>query len=175
MQLILGSESMIGRQLGAMLPHCVGISHQYYDLTNMDSCYDAFRTFQFKTVYHLAGYNGGISLNLAKPADIFHTTSLINLNVLKCCQLFKVEKVVNVLASCSYPDLGNKFLEEGDIFSGVCNPTVECHGMAKRLLLTYSRQLHKQFGIKTVNAILTNCYGPGDRFNLDRTKLVEPQ
>jgi len=172
MNLVLGSESMIGRQICNILPDCVGISHKYYDLTDILSCYDAFKGFQFRNVIHLAGFNGGIGLNLSRGADIFHTTSLINLNVLKCCQLFKVDKVISVLASCSYPDLKDKVLEESDIFKGECNSTVASHGMAKRLLLSYSRELNKQYGLKTICPILTNCYGPGDRFSPERTKVV---
>lgn len=172
MNLILGSSSMIGKQLCELVPDSIGIQHIYYDLTDLPSCYEIFKEYNFETVYHLAGYNGGISLNLAKPADIFYTTSQINLNVLRCAQLFNVKRIVNVLASCSYPNLGNQFLRECDLFHGWPDPTVEPHGLAKRILLAYSRQLHKQYGLNTINAILTNCYGPGDRFNLSRTKVV---
>lgn len=163
---------MIGKQLCSIVPHSVGISHKYYDLTKMDSCYEAFKSYKIANVYHLAGLNGGIGMNLARPADIFYTTSQINLNVLRCCELFKVNKVVSVLASCSYPDLGNKFLKEKDLWQGLPNDTVSCHGLAKRMLHGYSMQLFKQYKIKTVCAVLTNCYGPGDRFDLNRTKVV---
>lgn len=163
---------MIGQQICKIIPNCVEVSHKTTDLRNINECYELFKNHQYETVYHLAGHNGGIEYNRLYPADIYYNTTQINLNILKCCQLFEVKKVINVIASCSYPDLGNKFLEEGMFNQGACNPTVEAHGYAKRILLHYSRQLYKQYGLKSVNCVLTNCYGPGDRFDLMRTKVV---
>jgi GDP-L-fucose synthase len=175
MNLILGPESMLGRQLCNILPDVIQISHKHYDLVNFDSCRDAFENISYaknKVVYNLAGFNGGISFNIKNPAEIYYQTAQINLNVLRCCQIYKVDKVISIIASCAYPDFGEKVLEEEDINKGEPNPSVECHGYAKRSLLYYSRQLHKQFGLRTINTILTNCYGPGDRFDVERTKVV---
>jgi len=175
MDLVLGADSMIGQQVCKLLPNCRQISHKHYDLRDFSSCQDAFDNLplnEFNKIWHFAGYNGGIGFNLKNPADIYYNTSAINLNVLRCCQQLKVDKLVTVIASCSYPDLGEKILEEKDLWDGLPNESVECHGLAKRTLHAYSRQLYKQYGLKTVNTILTNCYGPGDRFDVSRTKVV---
>lgn len=175
MNLILGADSMLGKQVSHMLPDVVNISHKYYDLIDFESCKDAFDAISFsahKTVYNFCGYNGGVQFNLKYPSEIYYRTAQINLNVLRCCHLFRVDKVVSVIASCAYPDFGDKVLSEEDINNGEPNPTVECHGYAKRTLLYYGRQLYKEHGIKAVSAILTNCYGPGDRFDVERTKVV---
>lgn len=175
MSMVLGSESMIGKELCSLLPNCVQISHKYYDLIDFESCRDAFDNIEwcnYKEVYMLAGFNGNLNFCTENAAEIYYQTTQMNLNVLRCCQIYKVDKVVSVIASCSYPDLGTRILEEKDINNGDCNISVEAHGYAKRTILHYSRQLYRQYGIKTVNAILTNCYGPGDRFDVSRTKVV---
>ncbi len=172
MDLILADDCMIGRQLSELLPNSVGTQHESTDLTDMDQCINVFKQYKYNTVYALSGLNGGIGMNLARGADIFYTTSLINLNVLKCCQVFKVNRVVVPLASCSYPNLGNKFLTEDELWVGPSDPSVSSHGHAKRMIDEYGKQLFKQYGIKVIRPILTNCYGPGDRFNLERTKVV---
>lgn len=174
MDIVLGSTSMIGKELVKLLNNPHQISHEHYNLVNFENCWDAFDSTpdHIDTIYMLAGYNGGIEFNKNYPADIFFQTAQMNLNVLRCCKVFGVKKIVNVLASCSYPDLGETVLEESMLWQGLPNDSVSCHGLSKRMIHAYSIQLHKQHGIKTVNAVLTNCYGPGDRFALDRTKVV---
>jgi GDP-L-fucose synthase len=68
--------------------------------------------------------------------------------------------------------MGNKFLEESDLWNGPSDQTVSSHGHAKRMIDEYGRQLFRQYGLKVIRPIITNLYGPGDRFDLTRTKLV---
>lgn len=121
---------------------------------------------------HLAGYNGGIEFNRKYPRDIYRLTTLMAINTLDIALLLNVKKCVSVVASCSHPDQGDAFLEEKNLWNGKSNDSVECHGLAKRTLDAYSRQIFKQFNVPFVTATLTNCYGPGDRFDEERGKVV---
>lgn len=174
--LVLGSTSMVGRHLTRILPQkgFYGAKHESWNLLNYDTCEALFDSVQANNetiVYNLVGFNGGLPLNLSRPADIYYESSQLNLNVLKCCQQFKVKKVISIISACSYPSTEYAMKEE-DILNGYPNPSVECHGFAKRTIFEYSRQLYKQYGLKSVSTILTNCYGDGDRFDLKRTKVV---
>ena len=177
--IVFGGSSMIGTEL------CDFLSLQdnkFFkspaDLINQEEVISEFQNNIFHgykyNIYMLAGYNGGISFNREYPADIYYKTVMMNMNILQQCCAYRenINKVVTVLASCSYPDFGETVLEEDMIEQGLPNETVECHGLAKRTILQYSRQLYKQYGMKIVNTILTNCYGPGDRFDVNRTKVV---
>lgn len=123
-------------------------------------------------VIHLAGYNGGIEFNRKYPDIIFERTVKMAINLLQSCKDYKVKKVVSVLASCSYPDSkSTEPLKEEDLWNGAPNPSVECHGLAKRVLHAYSLQLRK-VGLPAVCAILNNSFGPHDRFCHERGKVV---
>lgn len=170
MDLILGAESMIGTHLSKILPNAVRITHKTHDLLSLKECRDAFGC-KPDNVYNLSGYNGGLPFNLEFPADIYYQSTQMNLNILKCCQEFKVDKAISIISACSYPDSGEELTEE-ELLIGHPNYCVECHGFAKRVIYEYNRQLFKQYGVKSISAVLTNSYGPHDRFNLKRTKVV---
>ncbi len=174
--LVLGCESMIGRHLMKILDEykTVGVSHSEYDLLDFENCYEVFSggvADSDTVVFNLVGFNGGLPLNLSRPADIYYESAQLNLNVLKTAQLFKVKKIVSIISACSYPDTDHAMKEE-DVLKGFPNPSVECHGFAKRTILEFGRQLYKQYNLHAISTILTNCYGDYDRFELLRTKVV---
>lgn len=95
----------------------------------------------------------------------------MGLNVLECCRRFNVKKVMSLISSCAYPN--EAILKEGTLNDGVPNETVECHAYAKRTLHHFSRQISKQNkNTLAITAVLTNCYGPDDSFNPEKTKVV---
>lgn len=172
--LVTGGSSMIG---GAILrafyerENTFAPSHQEYDLLSLDDTLAMFRKYEPKYVIHAAGYNGGIEFNRKYPADIYYRTVQMGINVLECCRRFKVAKVMSLISSCAYPN--EEVLQEGTLHAGYPNPTVECHAFAKRTLDEFSRQISKQDkNTLAITAVLTNCYGPNDSFNPDKTKVV---
>lgn len=174
--LVTGGSSMIGSAVIESLQNkgafVIAPTHEECDLLVYD---DTARMIDFhnpKYVVHCAGWNGGIKFNKDYPASIFFRTATMALNVLNCCARYNVDKVVSIISSCAYPDLGNIELSESNLWNGLPNNTVECHGLSKRILHAYGRQLSKQYNIKCISAILTNCYGIGDSFNPDKTKVV---
>jgi GDP-L-fucose synthase len=175
--LVTGGSSMIGssvvEQLAQKGANVVAPTHEKCDLTYWDDVNSVFDVVQPEYVIHCAGWNGGIRWNQLFPAEIFRRTALMALHVLDACQHFGVKKVVSVLTSCAYPDLGpDAVLSEKDFWAGLPNPSVECHGFAKRILDAYSRQLYKQHGLVAVCAVLNNAYGPRDKFDPERSKVL---
>jgi len=169
---VTGASSMIGRAVMSKLtkrgafPRA--IPHSIYDLLKLGDAYKAVIGNDY--CVHCAGYNGNISFNQKYPADIYHRTATMGLNVLHACHKFGIKKVVSPLASCAYPD--EDILYEGSLCSGSPNHTVEAHGLSKRVIFDYSRQLFKQFKYMSVCLVFNTCYGPHDSFNVDKTKVV---
>lgn len=121
---------------------------------------------------HAAGWNGGIEWNRLYPAQIFYNTTQMALNVLSCIPDYGVKKGLTILASCSFPDNGSSVLDEDSLWDGLPNSTVECHGLAKRMMHAYSRQIYKQYNTPIISCVLTNSYGPYDSFHPQKTKVV---
>ena len=140
------------------------------NLISLDSTRRYFNLARPQYVIHCAGFNGGIIYNRQFPADIFFKNTQMALNVLEVCKEVNVQKVVSIMTSCSYPD-NLDILCEKDLWKGQPHESIECHGLAKRNLESYSRFHYKQYGLKAHNAILTNLYGEGDTFS-SRGKVV---
>jgi GDP-L-fucose synthase len=174
--LVTGGESMIGgavckslERQGARVDPC---PHEECDLLNRVQFQERIWTVKPDYVVHAAGWNGGIEWNRMYPESIYYKTSLMALNVLKSCVDSSVEKVVSIISSCAYPNELKGAMEEKDLWSGLPNASVECHGLSKRMLDAYSRQVNRQHGLMAVCAVLTNSYGPNDSFHPDKTKVV---
>lgn len=173
--LITGSSGMIGQRL-IRLYDDTNIDVRFFDKEDIDLLDDAETNALFETacpthVLHLATWSGGISWNRKYGSETFEKTTRIGLNVLHACQKYKVKKVLSIISSCAYPDLGNSVLKEADFWNGLPNETIRCHGLAKRNLVAYSLELRKQ-GMSANCAVLQNCYGPKDRFDAERSKVV---
>lgn len=176
--MVTGGESMVGRaivknllELGAEVNV---MTHDSCDLLNMDETFDYVRALKPEFVVHAAGWNGGIGWNKRFPATIYYRTATMALNLYNAVSLMGcVKRVVGILASCSYPDLPVEALQERELWDGKPNPTVECHGLAKRIIADFGRQVSKQYpDTQCVSCILNNCYGPYDSFHPDKTKVV---
>lgn len=174
--MVTGGESMVGRAICKEL-RLLGASvdpvpHSECNLMKMDDVVDRFRIFQPKYIIHAAGWNGGISWCKQYPASIYYRTAQMALNIYTAAPHFDVKKIVGILASCSYPDSKTPHYQECNLWAGLPNPTIECHGLAKRIIADYGRQITKQFDTECVYCILNNCYGPYDSYHPDKTKVV---
>lgn len=174
--LVTGASSMIGRSIVDSLlkrnVNVIPVFHKDVNLLEKEEVDSLFVDKMPEYVIHAAGYNGSIEWNRLYPADIFFKTAMMALNVLNTAQKIGVKKTVSILASCSYPDKGESVLCEEDLWEGMCNSSVDCHGLSKRILDSYSRQISKQYKTMCVSCILTNCYGPYDSFHPLKTKVV---
>ena len=172
--LITGASSMIGRHVVDkmnMLGYQVYPSyHKDVDLLCFEQTYKLFKEIMPNFVVHCAGYNGNIDFNRKYPSDIFYRTTQIGLNVLRCSEIFS-SKTLSLLSSCAYPDELD-ILPENTLWKGLPNNTVECHGLAKRFLHAYAKQIYKQSGLICTSIILNTCYGPHDSFEINKTKVV---
>lgn len=121
---------------------------------------------------HAAGYNGGIEFNRMYPADILFSNTIMGLNLHHACEWVGVKKLVSIMTSCAYPDIGMEILKEEDFWNGLPNETIRAHGIAKRVLQAASEAYSKQYEFNSVSVCVTNLYGPNDTFNLIRTKVV---
>ena len=51
-------------------------------------------------VVHLAAMVGGLFANMAKKVEFYRENMLMNDNVMECCRIYEVEKLVSCLRAC---------------------------------------------------------------------------
>ena len=199
--LVTGASGFLGRHLVKKLenmelselilsktPYGCNAEVDDWDLTRSDEVDELFISAveggKIDYVFNLAGYNGNIQMNLKQPSTIFMQSTLMNLNMLQACHEWDVGKVVSVVASCAYPheelvtyECGSQWedreiMEEDDFFDGPPHPSVECHGYAKRNLQLASHFYNQQYNSQFCTVCPPTLYGPGDRLDPDRTKVM---
>ena len=173
--LVTGASSMIGRVVVKKLQKrgavVIKILHEECDLLNWSQTLEALKQHKADYCVHAAGYNGNIKFNKLYPSDIFYNTTTMGLNVLKACAATGVKKVVTPLASCAYRSTDEE-LKENDFNIGMPDKSVEAHGLSKKTIYHFSRQLCKQHDISAVCTVFNTAYGPGDSFDINKTKVV---
>jgi GDP-L-fucose synthase len=173
--ILTGATSMIGRSVVRSLRRREAIIqplfHEDIDLMNFEQTRDLFIDMKPDYCIHLAGYNGNIRFNSLYPADIFHKTSMMGMNVLTACKEARIKKTVSVLSSCGYK-ASEEPLSEAEFLNGEPDESTEAHAYGKRDLLIYSKLLNKQHDFKAACCIFNTVYGPFDNFDLNKTKVV---
>ena len=123
-------------------------------------------------VIHSAAYYGGIGINQTNPVGLIDRNSRMALNIFDKAAKYKVKKIVSVGSACSYPGHIHDELFEKDLFNGKLHDSVESYGFTKRLHLVLMNAYKKQYGIESVQLVLTNLYGEHDVFNEHRSHVI---
>lgn len=164
------------------LPAVSQIRSAHDILKDSKKCCDYLNKHKIDYVIHLAGYNGGIEFNRQFPADIFAINTILGINIISACantqqqrpnqrNQTKVKKLLSVITSCSYPD-GMDLMQEKELHSGAPGDIVSCHGYAKRNVEIASRMYRKQYKLNAITVCPNTVYGPGDRLDPNRTKVM---
>jgi GDP-L-fucose synthase len=173
--IVTGASSMIGRATIKLLLNrgaiVAPLLHEECDLLDYNQAISAFYKYNPDYCIHLAGYNGNIGFNKKYPTDIFYNTVTMGLNTLKACAESGVKKVVSTLASCAYRSTADELKEE-DFWIGLPDESVEAHGLGKKAIHAFSKQIYKQYGTMAVCTIFNTAYGPHDSFDVNKTKVV---
>jgi len=172
---VTGATSMIGRTVveNLQLEGCkvYGTNSNVNLMDDADICY-MLGVRHYDAIIHCAGYNGGIQFNDNFPATIYFKNATMALKLLHYARIYGVKKVVSILPSCAYADMGSKVYTEQDFETGPSNSSVRCHGHAKRVLYDFSLNMYKQYKFNSVCAVANNSYGPFDSTRLHKTKVV---
>lgn len=177
--LVTGADGFLGKHLVKFLReeypnHSIrGIDA---DLMSFEETFKAVGECHPEIVFHLAGYNGGIQWNSRFPWDIFSRNTIMGLNLLRACEAHAISKICLTVTGCVYsPDPSiNPYglMHEWNALRGEPDPSVACHAYAKRNLIHAANFLRKQNDMKISVVCPSTLYGPGDRYEPERTKVV---
>lgn len=125
-----------------------------------------------EAVMNLAAHGGALHYVATHQADVLHDNVQMALSLYQAVRrVCPSARVINTLANCSYP--GDAHIHyEPDWWMGEVHESVYAFGNAKRFTYVVSRCYARQYGIRTVNFLMPNTFGPGDHVDLDRTHAL---
>ena len=174
---VSGGTGFLGRKVIEQLKkkgykYCTTSQSLGVDFRDKKQIENYFQKEKPNIVIHCAAYIGGIKFGLDHAAGVYYNNILMTTNLIETARIYQVEKFISPIANCAYPDVTNKYLKEDEFWNGRLNPTVMVYGMVRKAQWAQTWAYHHQYGMKFVNLILPNMYGPGDYFDPDRSHAL---
>lgn len=142
------------------------------NLLMQEDIYRLFDKDEFDIVFHLAAKCGGIGANQSSPGDFYSANAVMGQNIIDACAHWKVDKLVLIGTTCSYPKNAPLPLREETLWDGYPEETNAPYGIAKRTLLTMAQAYRQQYGLNSIYLIPANLYGPRDNFDLETGHVI---
>lgn len=165
--LVLGGHGFIGKRLVNVLNKT---EHEAYpisridgvDLTDYTSTEKCFNEINPDAIINCAASVGSVHYVTTYAADVIHVNVQMALNLYKAAaKVCPDARIINPLPNCSYP--GSSDIQvESNWWAGEVHESVFSYGNAKRTTYAISKCYEKQYGIKSVNFLIPNTFGPGD-------------
>jgi GDP-L-fucose synthase len=176
MILVTGATGFLGKRVCRMLEQSGRIFNRTSlslgtDLRDLEQTLALFQAVRPKTVLNCASFSGGIQFGLKYPADIFCNNMPMIANLFEAAHRAGVERIVNPLANCVYPG-GLTLFEEKQFWDGPLHESVMVYGLLRKISWAGSWAYANQWGLHTINLVLSNMYGPEDHFDEDRSHAL---
>lgn len=160
--LILGAYGAIGKNLVSLMDkegyNLLYPTKKMCNFLDRDSFEIYFANNQPTYVINALARKTNINLCSSEPASICRDTLRMNMAVLEMCRKYKVEKLVNIICSCAYPD-GKEELFEDEFWDGSPHKSVLAHALAKRSVYFLGHSYCEQYKINVITLCLNNLYG----------------
>lgn len=165
--LVTGGYGLVGSTINAD----VKIGREY-DLRNQQDVQNMFEIHKPTHVIHCAARVGGVGGNMKYKGEYFYDNIMINTNVIEQARLSGVQRLVNFLSVCVYPDNVEYPLTENKIHIGEPHFSNDAYAYAKRMSDIQIRAYRQQYGINYTSIIPTNVYGPRDNFSIEEGHVI---
>jgi len=144
------------------------------DLTDVAAVNEYFLRHKPRCVFHLAAVVYGLLGNMKNQLNALAANTLINHNVLSACAAARVDKIVfaGTVAAYPYPYPALP-LTEDMLWAGRPHQGEYGYAASKRHAIAHLEVLKTDLGIDYSAALLTNLYGPFDKFD-DRSGHIVP-
>jgi len=98
--------------------------------------------------------------------EFYRENIILNDNIMECCRIYKVKKLVSCLSTCIFPDKTTYPIDETMLHNGPPHNSNLGYSIAKRVVDNMNHCYHEQYGCQYTSIIPTNVYGPHDNFNV---------
>jgi len=164
--LLLGGHGFVGQNIAALL----GPNHELViasrqdglDLTDLAATRDRLAAVQPEVIVNCAANVGSLNYVSVKAAEVVDQNLRMLLNVYRAvAEVCAHAVVVNPVANCAFP--GDLDVYREDLFwLGEVHRSVLSYGSTRRMMLVLSECYAMQHGVRSVNLLTPNMYGPHD-------------
>jgi GDP-L-fucose synthase len=175
--LVLGGHGFLGRHLVGALERAgievhVRSRRDGVDARDVDAVQAAIAETAPHYVFNAATHGGSLHYVTEYAADVAHDNTTMALNVYRAVRTAAPDAIViNPLSNCSYP--GDAVVQrEEEWWSGPVHDSVWAVGNSKRLTHVLSRCYAKQYGVRSINLLVPNAFGPGDYTDPNKTHAL---
>ena len=123
-------------------------------------------------VIHLAALVGGLFANMSRKVEFYRENMLMNDNVMECCRIHKVTKLVSCLSTCVFPDKTSYPIDETMVHNGPPHASNEGYAYAKRMIDVLNRCYRDEYGCNFTAVIPTNIYGKRDNYSIENGHVI---
>jgi GDP-L-fucose synthase len=142
------------------------------NILNLDLLKSVINQIRPDVIINAAANVGSINYVTSNSADVCHDNSMMYINIFK--SILDIDPkiiLINPISNCSYPGIIDIQNEE-NWWDGSIHPSVESYGTPKKLGYILSQCYQKQYGVKTINLIMANSYGPFDYLDENKTHAL---
>eukprot|EP00520_Triparma_pacifica_P001738 CAMPEP_0118657348 /NCGR_PEP_ID=MMETSP0785-20121206/13971_1 /TAXON_ID=91992 /ORGANISM="Bolidomonas pacifica, Strain CCMP 1866" /LENGTH=313 /DNA_ID=CAMNT_0006550261 /DNA_START=72 /DNA_END=1010 /DNA_ORIENTATION=+ len=177
--LVTGGSGLVGSAIQAVVSRNPSSSETWIFLSSKDGdlkvrsdCDAIFEKHKPTHVIHLAAKVGGLFANMSQKVEFYRENIIMNDNVMECCRIHKVKKLVSYLSTCIFPDKTTYPIDEGMLHAGPPHPSNEGYAYAKRMVDTMNRAYSEEYNCCFTSIIPTNIYGPRDNFSITNGHVI---
>ena len=123
-------------------------------------------------VYIVAAKVGGILANKKNKIEFFENNQLIQINLFKCINKYKVKKSIFLGSSCIYPKKAKQPIKEKSLLSGHLEETNEGYALAKITGVRLAKYYNEKFYTKIICPMMCNIYGTNDNFDFNNSHVL---
>jgi GDP-L-fucose synthase len=146
---------------------------QTYDLCVREKAAALYNDARPDILIHLAATVGGIGANRNNPGRVFYENMAMGLHIVEEARRYgRLEKLVIVGTTCSYPKHTPTPFREEELWNGYPEETNAPYGIAKKALIVMAQAYREQYGLNSIYLIPANLYGPGDNFDPETSHVI---
>lgn len=173
---VAGDRGMVGsaivRRLQSEDCQIITASRQDLDLRRQKDVEDFISTQKPDAIILAAATVGGIAANNNEPASFIYDNLMIESNIIHAAYQTGIEKLLFLGSSCIYPRNAANPITEDALLSGHLEPTNQWYATAKIAGIKLCQAYRRQYGCDFISAMPCNLYGPGDKFDKERSHVI---
>ncbi len=173
---VLGGAGFAGRNVRNEL-EAAGMVVQVFsrttgcDLLDLAGSWARIDAFRPTHIVNCAAHVGSVNYVADFAADVVDSNMRMILNLYKIAQQMREAVIVNPIANCAYPGIMDEY-EESAFWDGPIHPSVLSYGSTRRMMEVLSRTYYAQYGVRSINLIVPNMYGPYDSTSPNKTHAL---